>query len=141
MKTLLALRGAGSRGKSASLCMLIKMIRAAYPDASFDEKRFKVDVTLVVTINGRKIGIETQGDPNSRLTKSLKHFIEIQCKVIACACRSFGQTVEAVTAAEASGYRVEWFEKAKIGNAQDQDVANRAVARELFEALRSALDA
>jgi hypothetical protein len=141
MKTLLALRGASNRGKSASLCMLIEMIRAAYPDATFDERRFKVDITLVATINGMKIGIETQGDPNSRLAKSLELFIKIKCKVIVCACRSYGQTVDMVRAAEASGYYVKWFEKAKIESPREYAAANKAVALELFEALRIALDA
>lgn len=105
MKTLLALRGAGNRGKSASLCRLIEMIRAAYPAATFEEKRYKVDVTLIVTIGSAKIGIETQGDPTSRLGKSLERFIQLKCQVIVCACRSYGATVNIVRAAGASGYQ------------------------------------
>jgi hypothetical protein len=140
MNTLFALRGASNRGKSSTLRMLIEMIRAAYPDAALDETTYKHDTTLVATINGVKIGIETQGDPNSRLAKSLELFITIKCKVIVCACRSYGQTVTAVSAAEASGYHITWFEKAKINSPPEYAAANKAAALELFKALRSASD-
>lgn len=140
MKTLLALRGAANRGKSASLCRLIEMIRAAYPAAIFEEKRYKVDITLIVTIGGAKIGIETQGDPNSRLYTSLERFIELECQVIVCACRSYGATVNIVSAAGASGYQIKWFEKQKNENPREHAAANEAMARELFAALQTALD-
>jgi len=121
--------------------MLIEMIRSAYPAATFDEDRFKVDVTVIVTINGTKIGIETQGDPNSRLARSLARFIKINCTVIVCACRSYGKTVDIVRAAEASGYGIKWFEKAKSDDPREYAAANEAAASELFEALQIALGA
>jgi hypothetical protein len=140
MKTLLALRGAANRGKSASLCRLIEMIRAAYPAATFEENPYKIDVTLIVIIGDIKIGIETQGDPNSRLAKSLQRFIELKCRVIVCACRSYGATVDVVSAAGASGYQIKWFEKQKNDNPHEHAAANEAVALELFEALQTALN-
>lgn len=139
MKTLLALRGPSNRGKTASLCMLIELIRATYPAATFAEDRFKVDVTLVVTINGTKIGIETQGDPKSRLARSLARFIKINCTVIICACRSYGKTVDIVRSGGASRYHIKWFEKAKSEDPLEYAAANEAAALEMFEALQIAL--
>lgn len=121
--------------------MLIEMIKVEYPSAAFEETKFKVDITIVITINGKKVGIETQGDPNSRLGASLKHFIEIGCKVIICASRSYGSTVELVNAAADSGYQVKWFEKTKSENVRDQVAANKAAAKEVFNAFRAAIDA
>ena len=142
MKTILTLRGAGNRGKSTTLGMLIELIKTAYPSATFEEKaKFKIDITIVITINGKKVGIETQGDPNSRLGASLKHFIKIGCTMIICASRSYGSTVDLVNAAAASGYRVKWFEKTKSANARDQLAANREAAKEVFNAFRAAIDA
>ncbi len=116
------------------------MIRAVYPAAAFEEKRYKVDATLVITVGGTKIGIETQGDPNSRLERSLARFIEMKCKVIVCACRSYGATVSIVSDAGASGYQIKWFEKQKNENPREHAAANEAVALELFEALQTALN-
>jgi hypothetical protein len=139
MKTLLALRAAGNSGKSKTLCMLIEMIKSAYPEAILDERRFKVDVTIIITINGTKVGIETQGDPNSRLPKSLKEFIEVNCKVIVCAARTIGQTVAVVNKAADSGYQIKWFDKARVSDSREQAAANRTVAGDLFVALKAAL--
>lgn len=121
--------------------MLIEMIKAAYPITTLEEAKFKVDITIVITINGKKVGIETQGDPNSRLGASLKHFIKIGCEVIICASRSYGSTVDLVNAAANSGYRVKWFEKTKSTNVGDQLAANKEAAKEVFNALRAAIDA
>lgn len=121
--------------------MLIEMIRSAYPEAILDERRFKVDVTIIITINGTKVGIETQGDPNSRLPKSLKTFIEVNCKVIVCAARTIGQTVAVVNEAAESGYQVKWFDKTRVSDSREQAAANQMVASELFAAFKAALAA
>ncbi len=141
MKTLLALRGAGNRGKSTTLRMLIDMVKSAYPSAILEEKRFKIDITIVITIGKKKVGIETQGDPNSRLEESLKRFVEIGCKVIVCASRTYGQTVEIVSKAAESGYNIRWFEKAQDRVPGERAAANMAIAKQLYAALEVALGA
>jgi hypothetical protein len=39
------------------------------------------------------MGIESQGDPNSRIFKSLPFFVNKECDIILCACRNRGETV------------------------------------------------
>ena len=141
MKTILALRGAGNRGKSTSLSMLVDKIMAEYPIADLNERRYKIDVTMIITINGVKVGIETQGDPNSRLGASLKRFVESKCKVIVCASRSYGGTVDLINVAASSGYVVKWFDKAKVANPRNHGQANIEVVSELFRAFQIAIDA
>lgn len=140
MKTIIALRGAGNRGKSTTLGLLIGKIKAAYPAAAIDEKLFKIDVTIILTINGIKVGIETQGDPNSRLGASLKRFVESKCKVIICASRSYGGTVDLVQAAASAGYDLKWVDKDKV-DPREHGQANAAAAAELFRAFQKALAA
>ncbi|MDX2300218.1 MAG: hypothetical protein NW204_10880 [Xanthomonadaceae bacterium] len=141
MKTLIALRGAGNRGKSRTLCMLIELIKVAYPSAKFEEKRYKIDITVVITVGTIKVGVETQGDPNSRLERSLNTFVDIGCKVIVCASRSSGRTVEIVNEAGSRGYRVKWVEKASVQESAMQCAANRASAGELLTLVQAAIDA
>jgi hypothetical protein len=141
MKTLITLRGAGNRGKSTTLCVLIELIKAAYPNATFEERRYKIDITIVITIGKIKIGVETQGDPNSRLERSLKTFVELGCKVIICASRSTGKTVEIVNAAGCPGYQQKWVEKASVQEPAKQAAANRATAEELLALVLAAIDA
>lgn len=140
MKTIIALRGAGNRGKSTTLGLLIKMIKAEYPLAVIDETLFKIDATVILTINKIKVGIETQGDPNSRLGASLKRFVESKCKVIICASRSYGGTVTLVQAAASTGYHLKWVDKNKV-EPREHGRANADMAAELFKDFQTALSA
>ena len=142
LKTLLALRGAGNRGKTKTLKILIAMIKAKYPQTVIvEEISYKCDVTIVITIDCKKVGIETQGDPNSRLKASLKKFVEINCKAIICACRSRGETVEIVNSVSAHGYNVQFIEKLGSAKESQQTAENQAVAKKLFTAFQAAIDA
>ena len=141
MKTILALRGAGNRGKSTTLCLLIGLIRKSYPNAIFEETRYKIDITIVITIDKTRVGIETQGDPNSRLQVSLQRFIKVKCKVVICACRSSGRTVEIVREAANDGYQIKWFDKGQTQDLNEQAAANLRTAKELFAVFKQAIDA
>jgi hypothetical protein len=87
-----------------------------------------------------KVGIESQGDPNSRLFNSLGHFVKIGCKVIVCATRSRGATEEAVNSL-AGDFQVEWFPKISISSASQHEAANRSDAQQIVAAVQAALDA
>ncbi|WP_431287444.1 hypothetical protein [Roseateles chitinivorans] len=138
MKTIIALSGAANRGKSTTLRLLIEKIKAKYPTAGIEEKLFKIDITIILTINGVKVGIETQGDPNSRLGTSLARFVENKCKVIICASRSYGGTVDLVHTAANAGYEVKWVDKIKV-DPREHGRANATMAEELFRAFQKAL--
>lgn len=139
-KTIIVLRGVANQGKSTSIKMAYALLKNAYPNAHFQELHIGVDITVVITINGTKIGIESQGDPNSRLFASLDHFVSIGCKVIICATRSRGKTVEAVNALEGK-YKIDWHSKSSAPSAAKQDAANRFVAQQIFAAVQAAIDA
>ena len=44
-----------------------------------------IDVKAIMDINGHKVGIESQGDPNGRLKESLSDFVKAKCSIIICA--------------------------------------------------------
>jgi hypothetical protein len=99
-----------------------------------------VDITVVMTIDEVKVGIESQGDPNSRLFNSLDHFVKIGCKVIVCATRSRGATVEAVNSL-AGEFLVKWFPKVSISSTSEHETANRSDAQQIVAAVKAAIDA
>lgn len=53
-------------------------------------------------VNDLVVGIESQGDPKSRLEKTLPAFAEAKCDIIFCACRTRGMTVRWVNALSAT---------------------------------------
>ena len=72
MKKIIALRGVKDVGKSSTLRKTYELLKKKYPNCQCVEHHIdRVDIKVVITINGVKIGIESQGDPNSRLLVSL----------------------------------------------------------------------
>jgi len=140
VKTLIAVRGVANRGKSDSIKKAYKLLVDAYPAAVVEKFVFRADIKIIVTIKGVKVGIESQGDPTDRLPESLRYFAEAGCKVIICATRTRGETVDAVNDLS-SQYDIEWIEKSEEPDAQKKESANRAVAQEIFEKTQSAIDA
>jgi hypothetical protein len=94
-KTIIANKGLAAQGKSASIISLIHALRAKYPNANTEPQEiiFNGDVQVIINLDNVKIGIESQGDPKSRLFTSLPLFVEKKCDIIICACRNRGQTV------------------------------------------------
>ena len=63
----------------------------------YKQPKLTVDVGLVVEINGVIISIESKGDPNTKLDIRLNDlFKKYSCSLIFCACRSEGETKNAV---------------------------------------------
>lgn len=55
-----------------------------------------VDILATIRIGDILVGIESQGDPNSRMVDSLTQLREKGCDIIICACRTSGATLDRV---------------------------------------------
>ena len=114
-KTIVANWGSSEQGKSATIKELSKLIVNAYSHCLIEdlitaryvtlyELDFTNDIQIIIEIGSLKIGIESQGDPNSRIFESLKIFTgqnpdrERQCDIIICSTRTSKKTVKAVSA-------------------------------------------
>jgi hypothetical protein len=140
MNTIIAVKGVANRGKSASIKKVCELLKIAYPRADIQQIFIGIDITIIITIEGRKVGIESQGDPNSRLFDSLDRFVKVGCTVIICATRTYGRTVEAVNA-QSGQYSIKWLDKQNEPAVHLQNAANDAVATKILHAVQSALAA
>lgn len=136
--TVIAVRGSANRGKTTSIQLAYSLLRDLYPAAEVEELNIGSDITVVITINGVKVGIESRGDPNSRLFESLNHFVRIGCKVIVCSTRSRGSTVEAVKALDEK-YHVEWYSKHAASSERGQTADNHSFAQQIAKAVQAAI--
>ncbi len=59
------------------------------------------DVTAVLEYQGVRIGISSWGDPGIDQEGILSSFILLECRIIVCACRTWGQTKEPIDALQA----------------------------------------
>jgi hypothetical protein len=100
MASIFALQGLGSSGKTSTLIELLNLITAKYPRAAVQAFHGGTrDVKVIVfPVNGLKVGIESRGDPNSRLLQSLADFRNANCDIVFCACRTSGMTVQWINA-------------------------------------------
>src|SRR5688572_25137658 len=128
MKKVVALSGTGTKGKSQTIRKAAELLSNFAGAKVEDQSRSRgADIKVVITINGIKIGVESQGDPRpGRLPESLAEFVEINCEIIVCATRSYGGTVNAVRNLEAAhGYEVVWFQQKDAGESKSkQEAAN-----------------
>lgn len=131
MSHIIALQGRASSGKTSTLVQVFKDLQAKYPAATVQLLGGRRDIkVMLLGVNGKIVGIESQGDPNSRLEKSLSDFLQAKCDIIFCACRTSGMTVDWVNALPPKhNVRFVQQERATSGHAK----ANSAMATLLIK--------
>lgn len=135
-KTLIALWGPANCGKTATIKRVYELFKSKYKDAEILHCDFsRRDFVVIFIIQGTKIGVASQGDPNSKLPANLKLFLNEKCKVIICATRTWGQTVEEVKRLNKQ-YKIFWFEQEKSGPAKHR-ASNNAMAQEIVHVVQA----
>lgn len=94
-KIVIANSGHGRQGKSTSIKALFEVLSDKYPDGTNIIKNHG-DILATIRIGDILIGIESQGDPNSRMFDSLTMLREMGCNIIICACRTSGATLDKI---------------------------------------------
>ena len=118
-KVIIVLHGIANCGKSSVIKEIDKIIQQTYSIAvnehagqKFRDSNDTGDIFKIYELihNKKKlqIGIESQGDPNSRLFESLPFFKEIGCDIIICATRSKGETCRLVAGLD---YEIFWVQQ------------------------------
>jgi hypothetical protein len=114
-KTIIGIYGRGSEGKSTTIKNVVHMLTEQYPNAvpSVPTIDYGGDINLVIQLGAVKIGIESQGDPNSRMIydKTVEKLAKDEdCDIILCASRTEGETVKTIDkVADSYGYHTIWI--------------------------------
>jgi hypothetical protein len=113
MKKLLCVWGASNYGKTSSIMEFDSLL-----NQSFGKNILQIhslgnspdDIRRIYKIGKITIGIESQGDPNSRQKSSLTLFGKNNCDIIVCASRTKGETVANVcNFCKRNGYDLYWI--------------------------------
>ena len=108
-KLIIANTGTGNQGKSSSIKEVYNLLVSRYPyNVQIIHPVKSGDVKAIVDVKGVLIGIESQGDPNSRMFQSLQDFLKAGCDIVVIACRTYGETYKAVNDMHQYGYQVIW---------------------------------
>ena len=125
MKKVFALKGRRNIGKSQTIRTVDELLRAKYPNAGVEhEHRTRAELRAVLSINGVKVGVESNGE-------KLDLLVNLGCEIIICPTRTTGKTVNAVNAL--GGYEVVWLEQQAQSAPFEQVLSNLAMARHIVE--------
>ncbi|WP_144409172.1 hypothetical protein [Burkholderia thailandensis] len=127
MPKLFAFQGPRNCGKSATLIHLPQILQTKYPISDCQAFHSGTrDITVIMQgVNGCAVGIESRGDPNSRLQRSLSLFVAAKCDIIFCACRTSGMTVGWVNSLSPP-YNVHFVMQNRVANNQGASNSNAA---------------
>ena len=132
MPHLFALQGTGNCGKSDTLIRLFQLLQTKYPSATTQSLHNATkDIAVIMHgVNGLVVGIESQGDPNSRLQQTLSTFAAANCDIIFCACRTSGMTVDWINSLS-TNYSIHFVSQARVAN--NYGATNAATALVLMQ--------
>lgn len=132
MAHIIALQGTGNSGKTNTLLYVFAQLKAKYPFATVQEcHQGTHDIKIVLhNVDGKVVGIESQGDPNSRLLISLSDFLKKKCDIIFCTCRTRGMTVDWVNA-YSKAHEIQFFPQAYAHHGHA--AVNTATAKSLIK--------
>ena len=131
MGNLFALYGRANCGKSETIRNIFDQLKMKYPTAQINQIYFGSDIKVIIKgIKGLSIGIESMGDPNSRLKQSLIDFENNGCDIIFCASRTRGMTVDWINS-HSKKYTIDWTAQ-KHASANVRTTNNQRVAQTLI---------
>ncbi|MEN6511556.1 MAG: hypothetical protein ABFD00_06960 [Chloroherpetonaceae bacterium] len=129
-KTIIAIWGNANSGKSTTIKLIYTKLIEIYQQIKVLHKgpSNTFDITKIIQIEDIKVGIESQGDPNSNLFNSLRLFSKEKCQIIVCATRTKGNTVNEVMKYENQyAYEVIWLSNLFSGE-KDSNILNGKTA-------------
>ena len=135
-KVVIANWGGEKQGKSASVKNVFYLLKDKYAYEVFNDRG---DIKAIVEIKGVKVGIESQGDPGSRLFRSIDDFLAAGCNIIVCACRSRGKTAEKVASLKDNGYEVIWTQNDRTNAAELHSFLNQLYAEKVVKFLEAGI--
>ena len=132
MKKMIVIQGPTNHGKTLTLIKVYGILREKCGEV-VDYFPDEYDIRVILhDVNGLKVGICSQGDPNSRQKEDLKCLVQEGCDIIFCAARTSGMTVENIQAYEEI-YDITFVPQPFVeGDDSMQEQSNEKMARELI---------
>lgn len=130
-KHVIAVYGGKEMGKSGSIKQAFRMLQDKYPEKA-EILIDGYDIKALFCIHGKKVGVESQGDPNSRQMESVAEFAQMGCDVILVASRTRGMTTKSIGKLQPE-YSVDWIWKGDYFDPKHQEETNKKLANRLVE--------
>lgn len=147
-KTIIGIYGRANEGKSETIKQVCRILLSKFPNAISSNKEidYEEDILVAINLGNIKIGLESQGDPKSRiitentLNKLADENIDPMlgnCDIIVCATRTIGETVGKVDQlAGLYGYNTLWL-SSFWSPSLDSNVLNNLAAENIIGIIKS----
>jgi hypothetical protein len=142
--TLIALHGGPSVGKTTT----IKIVSELFADkvigavVESQNERLRCEVFVIITINGKRIGITSKGDRFEHLKNPLNIFAKNKCNVILCATRTDrSDSWKGVNKFSIKNkYYLHDIKKVGMQTQSQYDKSNKIYAEEIFQFIKRLLN-
>ncbi|PHR58689.1 MAG: hypothetical protein COA43_10565 [Robiginitomaculum sp.] len=131
-KHIFVIKGIEKAGKTTVVNLIRNLLIGKHPnhkEIDYLTPRHHKEIKRIIIIGSIKIGLESQGDPSSRIYESIPFFVEEACDIIICATRTSGRTVNLINEYKLS-HEIHWYEPIFSPNSPDN--ANDKKASEIF---------
>ena len=146
-KTIIAVLGRASEGKSETIKKVCEKLLRDFPNAKTSIiPNYLGDILITIQLGKIKIGLESQGDPNSRMINddTIRKLADKEldtvlggCDIIICATRTGGMTVNKVDEiANKYNYNTLWI-SSFFSPKLDFNVLNNKAAQNIIEIIKS----
>lgn len=136
-KLVIANWGVGEQGKSSSVKAVFTLLSEKYPSTVLLNNG---DIKATVQMGDVLVGIESQGDPNSRQGESLRDFLNMGCDIIVCASRSYGETCENIKELKKHGFQVVWTQNDRSDDESLHNYLNRKYAERVVKMIEEKIE-
>jgi hypothetical protein len=134
MAEIYVLQGPAKCGKSSTIKEIFRELNTKYPNCikkDYFPDQYDIQIEMQ-NIKGFLVGIESQGDPNSRLKNSLSDFEESGCDIIFCAARTRGMTVQWINS-HSGNYHINFIPQTIVGKDKGQQTQrDQSVAQSIL---------
>lgn len=140
-RTIIAVYGRGDEGKSQTVKLVCEQLLMNYPNAIPNKvPTIKGDILITIQLDNVKIGLESQGDPGSRMHTTVNDLADPEvhaCDIIVCASRTGGKSVKTIDAvADRHDFHTLWI-SSFFSPKLDSTVLNRFAALNIIELIKS----
>lgn len=129
-KTAIAVWGTAGIGKTSTIRRVFDKLNV---EGKTPDKIIEPDICAIINLsNGKKIGIESLGDPGSEQPEWIDYLVENHCDVIVCACRTKGDTADTVANLVNYDYDTIWvspFTSENMGKEALNDISADAIIK------------
>lgn len=127
---IIVFSGKKNCGKTTTVKLVYQQLLAKHPKAKKIFERINSEIIAVLNIDGKIVGISSQGDNGYLVTQHLKTLMAKDCSIIFTATRTSGGTIKAVKS-YCPPFQMKKYKQQYISDKNNQTSSNQRMAEKI----------